>query len=106
MPFNQAERNRDPRRLHRVGLTHSKRGDRKFQLFRRASNLLKWSEHSAAGANTMIKSIKKVVANESGATAIEYALIASLIAVAIISALAAVGTRLSTTFGEVSGNLK
>jgi len=45
----------------------------------------------------MIKSIKKFVANESGATAIEYALIASLIAV---------GTRLSTTFGEVSGNLK
>src|SRR3984957_8722645 len=97
MPFNQAERNRDPYRLRRFGLTHSKRGDRKFQLFRRASNLLKWSEHSAAGANTMIKSIKKFVANESGATAIEYALIASLIALA---------PRLSTTFGEVSGNLK
>jgi pilus assembly protein Flp/PilA len=57
-------------------------------------------------SKTMIKSIKKFVANESGATAIEYALIASLIAVAIITALTALGTRLSTTFGEVSGNLK
>jgi pilus assembly protein Flp/PilA len=54
----------------------------------------------------MMKSIKKFVANESGATAIEYALIASLIAVAIITALTALGTRLSTTFGEVSSNLK
>src|ERR1700722_16219201 len=54
----------------------------------------------------MIKSIKKFVANESGVTAIEYALISSLIAVAIITALTALGPRLSTTFGEVSGNLK
>ena len=54
----------------------------------------------------MIKSLKSFVANDSGATAIEYALIASLIAVAIITALTALGTRLSTTFGEVSGNLK
>ena len=37
----------------------------------------------------MIKSLKKFVANESGATAIEYALIASLVAVAIIAALSA-----------------
>ena len=41
-----------------------------------------------------------------GATAIEYALIASLIAVAIITALTTLGSKLSTTFGEVSGNLK
>jgi pilus assembly protein Flp/PilA len=37
----------------------------------------------------MIKSLKSFVANESGATAIEYALIASLIAVFIIGALSA-----------------
>ncbi len=54
----------------------------------------------------MIKSVKQFVANESGATAIEYALIASLIAVAIITALTTLGGKLSTTFGEVSGNLK
>ncbi|WP_174247476.1 Flp family type IVb pilin [Methylocapsa sp. S129] len=54
----------------------------------------------------MIKSIKKFVANESGATAIEYALIASLIAVAIIVSLGALGTKLNGTFNEVAGNLK
>ncbi len=41
-----------------------------------------------------------------GATAIEYGLIAALIAVAIVSGVAAVGTRLSGTFGTLSGALK
>jgi pilus assembly protein Flp/PilA len=85
-------------------------GASKFTLLNRvirwASDLLNWSTNAAAGAKTMFKFVKKFVANESGATAIEYALIASLIAVAIITALTALGTRLSTTFGEVSGNLK
>jgi len=54
----------------------------------------------------MIKSLKSFVANESGATAIEYGLIASLIAVAIIAAITTVGTKLQTTFNEVSNNLK
>jgi pilus assembly protein Flp/PilA len=54
----------------------------------------------------MIKSIKSFVANESGATAIEYALIASLIAVFLIGALSALGTKLSSEFAEVSSNLK
>jgi len=67
---------------------------------------LGWIEHQAAGANSMIKSLKNFVANESGATAIEYALIASLIAVAIIAAVTAVGTHLQNTFNEVSSNLK
>lgn len=53
----------------------------------------------------MINAIKKFVANESGATAIEYALIASLIAVAIIASITALGTKMQTTFNEVSGNL-
>jgi pilus assembly protein Flp/PilA len=39
---------------------------------------------------------------ESGATAIEYGLIASLIAVAIIVAVSATGTAVSTTFDSVS----
>ena len=42
----------------------------------------------------------------SGATAIEYALIASLIAVALVGALTALGTGISSTFSEVSGALK
>jgi pilus assembly protein Flp/PilA len=54
----------------------------------------------------MIQSIKKFVANESGATAIEYALIASLIAVAIIGAVTTIGTKITTVFTEVSNNLK
>jgi pilus assembly protein Flp/PilA len=54
----------------------------------------------------MIKSLKNFVANESGATAIEYALIASLIAVAIIASLQAVTVRLNAVFSEVSSALK
>ena len=43
--------------------------------------------------------------NESGATAIEYGLIASLIAVAAITAMTTVGTSLQSTFSNVSGKL-
>jgi pilus assembly protein Flp/PilA len=39
--------------------------------------------------------------NESGATAIEYGLIASLIAVFLIAALTSVGTRISAVFSEI-----
>jgi pilus assembly protein Flp/PilA len=49
---------------------------------------------------------KSFIANESGATAIEYALIASLIAVAIIGALTTLGGKISSTFTEISGSLK
>lgn len=48
----------------------------------------------------------RFVRDESGATAIEYGLIAALIAVVIISAISLVGTNLSTTFSTISGNLK
>ena len=44
--------------------------------------------------------------DQSGATAIEYGLMASLISVAIIGAVQTVGTKLTTTFGNVSSNLK
>jgi pilus assembly protein Flp/PilA len=44
--------------------------------------------------------------DESGATAIEYGLIAALIAVVIITGVTAVGTSLSTTFTSISGSLK
>jgi pilus assembly protein Flp/PilA len=54
----------------------------------------------------MIKSIKTFTSNEDGAVAIEYALIASLIALAIIGGLTALGTQLSSTFSEVSASLK
>jgi len=48
----------------------------------------------------------RFVRDESGATAIEYGLIAALIAVVIIGAITAVGTSLSTTFSTVSGKIK
>jgi pilus assembly protein Flp/PilA len=48
----------------------------------------------------------RFVRDESGATAIEYCLIAALIAVVIIGAVTAVGTKLSTTFTSVSTGLK
>jgi pilus assembly protein Flp/PilA len=47
----------------------------------------------------------KLIKNEDGATAIEYGLIAALIAVAAIGAMGSIGTQLSTTFNKVSGNL-
>jgi pilus assembly protein Flp/PilA len=53
----------------------------------------------------VIKSLKIFVADESGATAIEYALIASLIAVFIIGSLQVLGTSLSSEFTEVSNAL-
>ena len=44
--------------------------------------------------------------NESVATAIEYGLIAALIAVVIITGVTAVGTSLSTTFNNLSTTLR
>ena len=43
--------------------------------------------------------------DDRGATAIEYGLIASLIAVAIITILGTLGTNLSTTFSKVSAQV-
>ena len=42
---------------------------------------------------------------ESGATAIEYGLIAALIAVVVIGAITAIGTSLNTKFNSVANNL-
>lgn len=47
----------------------------------------------------------RFIAEESGVTAIEYGLIAALIAVVIIGAVATVGTNLSGTFSTVAGSL-
>jgi pilus assembly protein Flp/PilA len=47
----------------------------------------------------------RFVRDESGATAIEYGLIAALIAVVIITAVTTVGTNLSTTFTTVAGKI-
>jgi pilus assembly protein Flp/PilA len=49
--------------------------------------------------------LKSLGSDESGATAIEYGLIAALIAVAIITAAGAVGTNLKATFTNVGSSL-
>ena len=54
----------------------------------------------------MSSRVKAFFSDESGATAVEYALIASLIAIVIVGAITAIGTQLSGTFNEVSANLK
>ena len=51
---------------------------------------------------TMKKFISKFMSDESGATAIEYGLIAALIAVVIIAAVTALGSNNSTQFGKVA----
>ena len=50
----------------------------------------------------MTNLIKRFAKNESGATAIEYGLIAALIAVVIIAAVQLLGTNISKQFGKVA----
>lgn len=50
--------------------------------------------------------MQRFAREESGATAIEYGLIAALIAVVIIGAVTLVGTNLSTTFQTVATSIK
>ncbi len=49
--------------------------------------------------------IARFVKDESGATAIEYGLIASLISVAIIAAAKSLGSNISSTFSTVAANM-
>lgn len=49
--------------------------------------------------------INKLIRDEDGATAIEYGLIAALIAVAAIAAMQGLGTQLNTTFTKVSTDM-
>jgi pilus assembly protein Flp/PilA len=53
----------------------------------------------------MIANVKKFLKDENGATAIEYGLIAALIAVAIVTALTTLGTNLSGLFSNVNSDL-
>jgi pilus assembly protein Flp/PilA len=53
-----------------------------------------------------MKTIRAFLKNESGATAIEYGLIAACISVAIIAVVQGVGTKLTSTFTQVKNALK
>lgn len=52
----------------------------------------------------MLEYLRAIFDDESGATAIEYGLIASLIGLAILAASKSLGTQLSATFSGVAGN--
>ena len=52
-----------------------------------------------------MKNLLKFAKDESGATAIEYGLIAALIAVAAVTVLGTVGTNLTATFSTVAADL-
>jgi pilus assembly protein Flp/PilA len=54
----------------------------------------------------MKKTLKNFWADETGATAIEYGLIAAGIALAIITVVNGLGSKLNTKFGSISASLK
>ncbi len=62
-------------------------------------------ENTKEGNHIMLKLVNHFITDDSGATAIEYGLIAALIAVVIIGAVTAVGSALDTTFTSVSSAL-
>ena len=53
----------------------------------------------------MTKLLKKIMADKNGATAIEYGLIAGLVAIAIVSAVTTTGSDLSSVFTAVNTKL-
>ena len=53
----------------------------------------------------MLSLISRLLRDEDGVTAIEYALIASLIAVASVTLMGTIGTNLTTTFSKVASSL-
>jgi pilus assembly protein Flp/PilA len=61
-------------------------------------------EVSGTMETAMLK-IRKFIKNSKAATAIEYGLIAALIAVAAIAAMRGLGTSLNSTFNNVSSNM-
>ena len=57
------------------------------------------------GAENMTKLFTRYAKDESGATAIEYGLIAALISVVIIGVLSTIGTKLTAKFNDIATNL-
>ena len=57
------------------------------------------------GENMMLTRLSKFLRNSKGATAIEYALIASLIAVVAITAMRNIGTKIASQLQNIANNL-
>lgn len=53
----------------------------------------------------MLKFLKRLAHDESGVTAIEYGLIAALVAVAIVVGVTALGDNLGTLFNDIAGEI-
>ncbi|MEG6505351.1 Flp family type IVb pilin [Nitratidesulfovibrio sp. 1201_IL3209] len=53
----------------------------------------------------MFKTIATLIRDEEGATALEYGLIAALIAAVIVGAVTALGTKVSSTFSFIEGKM-
>jgi pilus assembly protein Flp/PilA len=64
-----------------------------------------WTRNSLAGALPMANLAKRFWADEKGATAIEYALIASFVSMMVIAGSKSIGTNLATTFSTVAVNI-
>jgi pilus assembly protein Flp/PilA len=54
----------------------------------------------------MVRTIQLFLTNDAGATAIEYALIAGALSIAIVVAIQGIGSTLNSTFTSVSTGLK
>ena len=65
-----------------------------------------WRLGKAWGRGQMMKLIRRFVRNQRAATAIEYGLIAALIAMAAVGAIGTIGGKLSTTFNNTSSSFK
>jgi pilus assembly protein Flp/PilA len=69
---------------------------------------IRFNNAHCAGAKEMeikMNSIQRLIADESGVTAIEYGVIAALISCIIIAAVGSVGTHLRSTFNSVAASL-
>lgn len=53
----------------------------------------------------MLRQVKQFVRDEEGATALEYGLLAALVAAAIITAVGALGTTVSSTFDSIASSM-
>jgi pilus assembly protein Flp/PilA len=87
-------------------LTRSKSGSPNLEPIGGAGKRVRRRMGFRSRSNKVFKSMKKFRGDKSGVTAIEYALIASLIAVFIITAVQTVGTKVSTVFNEIGTTLK
>src|ERR1700680_2495794 len=98
MPF--LSRHRGPASSTAIA-ANERRGD--LRIWQEIDGILQGS--AAKGEPGMFATIIKLFKNEDGATAIEYGLIAALIAVAAVTVLGTVGTNLTSTFTTVANKL-